>query len=203
MRNSYTYCYKKEYVDIKAKNPLSVLIYNLQKFNHILANIVIKKIGIKVTHDKNYRLNVAAVILSSNYPDNCEIFIAKRSDIKNVWQFPQGGIDENESPNEALFRELKEEIGTKKIEIIAEYPEWLSYDFPKQIATKMFPYNGQMQKYFLVKLKDNAKIKLDNKHAEFDDYKFIKLEEVLEYIIYFKKPVYKTVLDYFKKEGYL
>ncbi len=48
----------------------------------------------------------------------------------SIWQFPQGGIDEGESSEEALFRELKEEIGTKKVEIIAEYPEWIAYDFP-------------------------------------------------------------------------
>lgn len=46
----------------------------------------------------------------------------------NIWQFPQGGIDKGESVKNALFRELKEEIGTDEVEIIAEYPEWLSYD---------------------------------------------------------------------------
>lgn len=154
--------------------------------------------------DKKYRPNVAAVIVSSSYPLNCNVFIGQRLDKKNSWQFPQGGIDEGESPKEALFRELKEEIGTKKIEIISEYPEWLSYDFPSQIKTeKMMKYDGQIQKYYLVKLKNSAKINLNTKHAEFDEYKFIKIEEVLDYIIYFKKPVYSKVLHYFKKEGYL
>ena len=50
---------------------------------------------------KSYRPNVAAVILSSRYPDKCEFFVAHRSDIKNAWQFPQGGIDEGETPREA------------------------------------------------------------------------------------------------------
>lgn len=154
--------------------------------------------------DKKYRPNVAAVIVSSSYPLNCNVFVGQRLDKKNSWQFPQGGIDEGESPKEALFRELKEEIGTKKIEIISEYPEWLSYDFPSQIKTeKMMKYDGQIQKYYLVKLKNSAKINLNTKHAEFDEYKFIKIEEVLDYIIYFKKPVYSKVLHYFKKEGYL
>jgi len=67
---------------------------------------------------KNYRQNVAAIVLSSSYPAKCEIFIASRIDIENAWQFPQGGIDEGETPNEALFRELKEEIGTNKVDII-------------------------------------------------------------------------------------
>ncbi len=71
---------------------------------------------------KRYRPNVAAIILSSNYPHKCEFFLGKRSDIKNSWQFPQGGIDKGETPKEALLRELQEEIGCSSVEVIAEYP---------------------------------------------------------------------------------
>ena len=79
---------------------------------------------------KKYRPNVAAVILSSSYPFKCEILVAKRVDMDDIWQFPQGGIDEGESPKQALKRELKEEIGTDKFDFLEEYPDWLSYDFP-------------------------------------------------------------------------
>jgi putative (di)nucleoside polyphosphate hydrolase len=153
--------------------------------------------------EKKYRPNVAAVIVSPEYPFECKILIAQRSDIEDAWQFPQGGIDEGETPSEALFRELKEEIGTKKVEIVAEYPDWLSYDFPNKIAKKMYPYDGQKQKYFLVRLKKSAKLDIKTKHPEFVDYKFVEAQDVLEYITHFKKPVYKQVLQYFKKEGYL
>ena len=85
----------------------------------------------KKLKEKNYRPNVAAIILSPKYPEVCEVMVALRNDIKNAWQFPQGGIDEDETPREALFRELREEIGTSDIEVIAEYPNWLSYDFPE------------------------------------------------------------------------
>ena len=78
---------------------------------------------------KKLRPNVAAIILSSKYPAKCEDFIASRTDIPNAWQFPQGGIDEGENTKEALLRELEEEIGTKDIEIIAEYPTWVSLSF--------------------------------------------------------------------------
>ncbi len=152
---------------------------------------------------KKYRPNVAAVILSSRYPLVCEFLIARRDDIKDVWQFPQGGIDGDESAKEALFRELKEEIGTDKIEILATYPQQLKYDFPKTIAKRMYPFDGQSQTYFLVKLKPNAKIKLDTKHPEFDAYKFVKREEIFDMVTYFKRPVYQKVLNYFKKEGYI
>ncbi len=152
---------------------------------------------------KRYRPNVAAIILSPKYPFESEIFIAKRNDVKNSWQFPQGGIDKGESPKEALFRELKEEIGTDKLEIVAEYPKWVSYDFPNIVAKKMYPYDGQVQRYFLVRLKPKAKIDIDTKHPEFEDYKFVKYDEIFKYIMHFKRPIYKEVLKYFKKEGYL
>jgi len=150
-----------------------------------------------------YRPNVAMIIVSNNYPDKKEIFIAKRNDLGDVWQFPQGGIDEGEEIQEALFRELEEEIGTHKAKIVAQYPEWISYDFPPKIAKKMKPYKGQTQKYFLMKLKKSAKINLDTKHPEFEDYKFVNVEEVLDLTASFKKPVYEKVIKYFIKEGLL
>ena len=151
---------------------------------------------------KNYRPNVAAVILSHKYPEKVEILIAKRNDV-DAWQFPQGGIDEGESAKDALLRELKEEIGTNDVEILAQMPQWQTYDFPKRIAKKMYPFDGQKQKYFLVRLKSNANINLNTEIPEFEDYKFVSVDEVFEYVKSFKRPVYKIVLDYFKKEGYL
>ncbi len=153
---------------------------------------------------KNYRPNVAAVILSSVYPFECKIFLGNRNDYKeDIWQFPQGGIDDGESPKDALFRELKEEIGTDEVEIIAEHPEWFCYDFPSRTTKKMYPFDGQRQKYFLVRLKDNSKINLDTKSPEFKDFKFVDFKEVLDHIGNMKKNIYSEVLNYFKKMGYL
>ena len=157
-----------------------------------------------VKKTKKYRPNVAAVILSSRYPLDCEIFIANRSDFRDdVWQFPQGGIDEGENPQEALMRELLEEIGTNDVEILCEHPDWMTYDFPGKATVKRYPFDGQTQKYFLVKLKPEAKIELNTKVPEFNEYKFVKPDELFDYITHMKKPIYKKVLDYFKKEGYL
>ena len=150
-----------------------------------------------------YRPNVAMIIVSSNYPDKKEIFIAKRNDLEDVWQFPQGGIDNGEEVKEALFRELEEEIGTSQAEIVGEFPEWISYDFPNKIAQKMQPYQGQTQRYFLMKLDSTAKINLATEHPEFDAYKFVSVDEVLDLTASFKKPVYEKVIQYFKDEGLL
>ena len=151
---------------------------------------------------KRYRPNVAAVILSSKYPDKCEFFIAHRSDIKNAWQFPQGGIDEGETPIEALHRELREEIGSDEIEVLGEYPEWLSYDFPAVARGKCYPFDGQTQKYFLVRLKEGARIDLGaHTIPEFEEYTFVEYDELFKKVSYFKRKVYKQVIDYFIKEG--
>ncbi len=150
-----------------------------------------------------YRPNVAMIIVSNNYPQKKEIFLAQRNDLSDVWQFPQGGIDEGEEVYEALFRELEEEIGTDKVDVIAEYPEWISYDFPPKIAKNMKPYSGQKQKYFLVKLKKSAKINIQTKHPEFSDYKFVGVDEALATSASFKKDVYEIAINYFKNEGLL
>ncbi len=150
-----------------------------------------------------YRPNVAMIIVSDKYPEKKEVFIAQRNDLTDIWQFPQGGIDNGEEVKEALFRELEEEIGTDEATIVAEYPEWISYDFPEKIAKKMKPYKGQRQRYFLLKLNENANINLDTEHPEFVSYKFVGVDELLDYTAHFKKPVYETVIQYFKQEGYL
>jgi putative (di)nucleoside polyphosphate hydrolase len=156
-----------------------------------------------MTQNKFYRPNVAAIIVSHEYPKSKEIFIAERSDLEGVWQFPQGGIDEGESAQEALFRELSEEIGTKKVEVIAEYPEWIAYDFPAHVAEKMAPFAGQKQRYFLVRLKKGAIINLETKHPEFKAYRFVNIDELLEHVAHFKKPVYEQVISHFRTKGYL
>jgi putative (di)nucleoside polyphosphate hydrolase len=150
-----------------------------------------------------YRPNVAMIIVSNNYPDKKEIFLAHRNDLADVWQFPQGGIDEGEEVHEALFRELEEEIGTDEVDVIAEFPEWITYDFPPKIAKNMKPFIGQKQKYFLVKLKRSAEINIQTQHPEFSDYKFVGVEEVLALSASFKQNVYESVISYFKNEGLL
>jgi len=151
---------------------------------------------------KSYRPNVAAIILSSKYPDKCEFFVAHRSDIKNAWQFPQGGIDKGETPREALSRELLEEIGCNNVEVLGEFPEWISYDFPKVSSGKTYPFDGQTQKYFLVRLREGARIDL---HAydipEFKEYEFVEYDQLFKKVTYFKRKIYRRVIDYFIDEG--
>jgi putative (di)nucleoside polyphosphate hydrolase len=152
---------------------------------------------------KLYRPNVAIIVLAPDYETSKKVFIAQRSDIEGVWQFPQGGIDKGETPKEAMYRELKEEIGTKKVKLVAKYPKWIRYDFPEGVAKRMKPFSGQKQRYYLVRLKTSAKVNIATKHPEFSDYKFVKLEKLFKHVTHFKAPIYKEVLEYFKAEGYL
>jgi len=156
-----------------------------------------------MSNTKNYRPNVAAIIVSSAYPAEKMVFVAERSDISGMWQFPQGGIDAGETPTQTLFRELEEEIGTAEIEVVGEYPEWISYDFPKHVAKRMHPFHGQTQRYFLVRLKDEALINLETEHPEFKDYQYVDVDSVLDMVAKFKRPVYEQVIKHFKKEGLL
>jgi putative (di)nucleoside polyphosphate hydrolase len=153
--------------------------------------------------NKIYRPNVAAVIMSSKYPEKCEIFIARRNDFPDAWQFPQGGIDIGETPRQALLRELKEEIGTNNIEIISKFPDWITYDFPALISEKMYPFDGQRQQYYLVRLKSHSGLNIQVKNPEFSEFKFVDINSIFDYISYFKKPIYRRVLSHFRKEGYL
>jgi len=152
-----------------------------------------------------YRPNVAAIVLSSDYPEKCEFMIARRKGMRRGWQFPQGGIDPDESVETALLRELKEEIGTDEVEILAEYPEWISYDFPKKTRNlRRYPFKGQRQKYFLVRLKEGAQIDLNAfETPEFEEYRYVDMEELFHKITFFKRRVYRQVIDYFIKEGLL
>jgi len=152
----------------------------------------------------DYRPNVAAIILSSEYPKKCEFMLSRRNGMKRGWQFPQGGIDKGESNMEALLRELKEEIGTNDVEILAEYPEWITYDFPRTTKGKLYPYKGQTQKYFLVRLRENARIDLfAHEIPEFEEYRFVTLEELFKRATFLKRRAYRRVIDYFIKEGML
>lgn len=153
---------------------------------------------------KNYRPNVAAVILSPKYPRVCEFFLGERRDMKKIWQFPQGGIDEGESPRDALFRELREEIGTDEVEVVAECPYWVSYDFPAAVMKENpYPYDGQIQKYFLVRLKRESIVDIHTQHPEFSRYKFVSYSMLFSWIHHFKRDVYREILTYFKKEGFI
>ncbi|MBN8530470.1 MAG: RNA pyrophosphohydrolase [Alphaproteobacteria bacterium] len=129
------------------------------------------------------------------------VFVARRIDtIAEAWQMPQGGIDDGESPRVTALRELKEEIGTDKAEIIAEIPGWLDYDLPEDLIGKLWggKYRGQRQKWFAMRfLGSDSDINLNTPHPEFLEWRWEKLERVPELIVPFKRELYRRIAEAF------
>ena len=119
---------------------------------------------------------------------------------RNSWQFPQGGIRENEQPLEAAYRELQEEIGltSSDVEVIAQTRTWLRYIVPDKFRRKNSTpiCIGQKQKWFLMKIKvDDCKINLNaHETPEFDYWCWYDYWQPIEDIIFFKRDVYRSAL---------
>jgi putative (di)nucleoside polyphosphate hydrolase len=131
-----------------------------------------------------------------------KVLVARRAEMpgSEAWQMPQGGIDPGESPCEAALRELKEEIGTDKAEILAE-SSWLTYDLPAEIATTIWRgrYRGQKQKWFAMRfLGRDGDIDLETHHPEFDAWKWVSPERLPELIVPFKRSLYRDLLAAFR-----
>jgi putative (di)nucleoside polyphosphate hydrolase len=128
-----------------------------------------------------------------------KVFIAQRLDtVVEAWQMPQGGIDEGETPEEAVMRELYEEVGTSNAEIIASTPEWHHYDLPKNLAHKLWDgrYRGQRQKWFALRfLGTDADINIDTPHPEFCAWRWAEVDELEQLAVPFKREVYKQVIQ--------
>ncbi len=129
------------------------------------------------------------------------VFVARRIDTTaEAWQLPQGGIDDGESPRDACLRELEEEVGTAKAEIIAETEGWLSYDLPEEIADKVWKgrYRGQEQIWYCLKFTGtDGDIDIDTEHPEFCEWKWLPVTELPDMIVPFKRALYEQIVDRF------
>jgi putative (di)nucleoside polyphosphate hydrolase len=113
---------------------------------------------------------------------------------------PQGGIDEGEDPRAAALRELEEEIGTAKAEIVAESRDWFRYDVPVELAGKLWRgrWKGQRQKWFLMRFTGRDEdIDLATRHPEFDAWQWAEPARLPDLIIPFKRQTYRDVLAEF------
>lgn len=142
-----------------------------------------------------YRSNVG-IILSNQ---EGQVLWARRMG-QDAWQFPQGGINEHEDAEQAMYRELWEEIGlqAQDVKILASTSSWLRYKLPNRMVRR---YSqpvciGQKQKWFLLRLtSEEERLKLDvSSRPEFDHWKWVDYWYPLNNVVYFKKRVYRCAL---------
>ena len=132
-----------------------------------------------------------------------EILVGRRLDHPSgFWQMPQGGIDDNENPEDAVWREMMEEIGTNKAELIKVSNQWVRYEIPAE-TLKTLPwgkkYIGQTQKWFAFQfIGEDSDINVGTDDPEFSEWKWAKIDSIVDNIVPFKKDVYSTILKEFK-----
>jgi len=141
------------------------------------------------------------------------VFIGKRRggpehvDATHSWQMPQGGVDKGEDTYKAALRELHEETGIRSVERLAEVPEWLSYDIPREIVGEAWKgrFKGQTQKWYALRFTGkDSEIDVEHpaggKHKpEFVEWRFEVLKKLPDLVVPFKREVYERVVKEFAR----
>ena len=143
-----------------------------------------------------YRPNVGIILCNSHN----QVFWGKRIR-EHAWQFPQGGINYGESPEQAMYRELMEEIGLepKHVQILGRTRDWLRYEVPSSWVKREWrgSYKGQKQIWYLLRMvgRDTDVSLRASEHPEFDAWRWSDYWVPLEDVIEFKREVYKSALN--------
>ena len=145
------------------------------------------------------RSGVGVIILNSEN----KVFVGKRKDNPiDKWQMPQGGVDKNEDLYSAMRRELYEETSITSFKLIREIERWLTYELPANLKGKIWKgkFRGQKQKWYILRFTgDDKEINVKTKNPEFIDWKWIKIEELPQSIVDFKKKVYEDLVEEINK----
>lgn len=122
-----------------------------------------------------------------------------------LWQMPQGGIDRDEDPLKAAYRELYEETGMRSVSLLAEAPDWINYDLPPELIGIGLKgkYRGQTQRWFAFRFEgDEDEIAINpppgGHDAEFDEWSWKPMAELPGLIVPFKRSVYESVVSAFR-----
>jgi len=142
-----------------------------------------------------YRTNVGIILCNSDR----QVLWARRCG-QEAWQFPQGGIKDNETPEQALYRELREEIGLNRedVVVVGRTRHWLQYKIPHTYrrSSGNGGIKGQKQIWFLLRLNcPEEQVRLDlSDQPEFDAWRWVDYWQPLEQVIDFKREVYRLAL---------
>lgn len=144
-----------------------------------------------------YRHGVGIMLLNADK----KIFVAQRIDkTSEAWQMPQGGINPGENPRDAALRELREETGIESVNILRETEDWFFYDFPNELAAKLWrgKFRGQRQKWFAMQFTGpDSEINIVTSKPEFSEWKWVDPSDVPNMIVDFKKQLYRAILREF------
>jgi putative (di)nucleoside polyphosphate hydrolase len=154
--------------------------------------------GLLPFEKRPYRPGVGIMLLNPRG----EALVAQRIDMPReaAWQMPQGGIDRGESPLAAAWREMREEIGTDRAELLAESRDWLAYDLPRELADRVWKgrYRGQRQKWFAFRFKGpDGDIDIATSSPEFSAWRWAPLAELPALIVPFKRRLYAALVAEF------
>lgn len=134
-----------------------------------------------------------------------KVFVGQRLDsVLEAWQMPQGGIDAGEEPLAAAIREVGEETGIApdKVELLAEAPDWLTYDLPPELIEQVWKgkWRGQRQRWFLFRFSgEDADVNIATAEPEFRAWRWVDPDEVPTLIVPFKQQLYRDVLAAFRE----
>jgi putative (di)nucleoside polyphosphate hydrolase len=162
----------------------------------------------RMTDFANYRACVGIMLLNKQGL----VFIGRRKKHRPEiqvpgyeWQMPQGGIDEGETAHEAALRELYEEINVSSTSLLAEAPDWYTYDVPQESAQVTWKgrYRGQRQKWVALRFEgEDSEIDITApagvEHPEFDAWRWERMDRLADLVIPFKRPVYECVVEAFR-----
>jgi putative (di)nucleoside polyphosphate hydrolase len=153
----------------------------------------------KKFRDLPLRRGVGIIVLN----EENKVFVAKRIDNpKNLWQMPQGGVDENEDFLNAAYRELEEETSIRSVKLIKELDGLTTYELPDHLLGIIWKgkYRGQKQKWFVMNfIGEEKEINIKTKNPEFLDWKWIDINQITENVVDFKLHVYKEIEAKVKK----
>ena len=124
----------------------------------------------------------------------------RRGPLRDAWQMPQGGIDPGEDPRAAAWRELHEEVGTDRAELVAESRYWYAYDLPPELRPPSWRgrYRGQTQKWFGCRFTGAEEdIDIAAHEPEFVRWRWARPDEVVRLAVDFKRPIYEAVIEEF------
>ncbi len=144
----------------------------------------------------DYRAGVGIVLVN---PHGLVFSGRRRDNRAQPWQMPQGGLQDGETPRQAVLREVQEELGTEAVSIIEFRPDWLYYDYPAPESSRRAAlYRGQRHLWYLLRFEGtDSDIRIEGENGEFAEWRWNTPAHIIDEAVPFKQPAYRQVMRYF------